>query len=134
MLYLFGSGSWNNNRKILKVGFTNDIEVRKSQYKLHNPLGEFIKIREGDEELELKLHIRLSEFQVEFLDEWFFNDPEVIDIFDHTEDEIDNWIWKNRFDTLCYPQIPLPGTLKRKILDKLKIKFNNNLIEGEKLV
>lgn len=135
MLYLFGSGSWRSNRKVLKIGYTDDLETRKNQYKLHNPLGEFIETREGDKELELKLHLRLYDHKVEFLEEWFYDEPEVLEAFKRSVEEIDSWLWENKMDCLIYPTIPEPGTMKRKILDDLKEKFSkDNNISGTKLL
>ena len=126
MLYLFGSGSWKNDRKIVKVGFTDDFSTREQSYKLHNPLGEMIDTREGDKYLELKLHIRLRDWQVEFLDEWFYDESEVFELFQIDEEELDKWLWDNRSETLLYPTMPQAGTMKREILDKLQEKFNKN--------
>lgn len=71
MLYLFGSGAWKGIRKVVKIGYTGDLEKRKNQYRLHNPLGEIISTREGSELDELRLHLRLYDFKVEFLDNGF---------------------------------------------------------------
>lgn len=135
MLYLFGSGSWSNQRKVVKIGFTNDIEKRKSQYKLHNPLGEFISVREGNEEDELRLHLRLYDFKVEFLDEWFYDEKEVFDVFSQDYSEIDKWLWDHKSEVLIYPQIPPPGSLKRTLLDNIKSKFRiSDDLNGLKLL
>lgn len=131
MIYLFGTGAWKNDRKALKIGFTDDIETRKQQYKLHNPLGEIIKTREGDELDELRLHLRLFDFKVEFLDEWFYDEEEVFKVFDQDYEEINKWLWDNRLENnLLYP-IPSPGTMKRKILDEIKKKYGG-VIQGQK--
>ena len=126
MLYIFGSGAYKNERKIVKVGFTDDFETREQSYKLHNPLGEMLDTREGDRVLELKLHLRLTDWKVEFLDEWFYDEPEVFKIFQMPEDEIDLWLWENKSDTLLCPCMPDIGTLKRTILDQLQEKYNKN--------
>lgn len=126
MLYLFGSGSWKNDRKIVKVGFTDDIETREQSYKLHNPLGEMLDTREGDKILELKLHLRLKDFQVEFLDEWFFDEPEVFRLFNIDIEDLDKWLWDNKSEVLLTPFMPEPGTMKREILDSLQQKYNKN--------
>lgn len=133
MLYLFGSGAYNGDRKIVKVGFTDDIEERKTQYLLHNPLGEFIGIREGGRELELKLHLRLADWKVEFLDEWFYDEGPVQTIFGSTEDDIDLWIWNNRSEALLTPVWPKQGSLKYSIFDKLRKKYGG-VSGGEKII
>lgn len=136
MLYLFGSGAWKNSRRVVKIGYTSDIDTRKQQYKLYNPLGEILDTREGDEILELKLHLRLIHFKVEFLDEWFFDEEPVFNIFKESEEDIDKWLWENKNDCLIYPTIPLPGTIKRKILDDLRDRFGtpHKQVEGVKLL
>lgn len=135
MLYLFGTGSWEGNLKVLKIGYTGNIEERKSQYKLHNPLGKIISVREGDEELELMLHLRLIHSKTDFLDEWFYDEEDVYKAFKESEEEIEKWLWENRGDCLLTPQLPSPGTVKDKILRKLKKKYGSNIsLEGEKLL
>lgn len=134
MLYLFGSGAWKGIRKVVKIGYTRDLEKRKNQYRLHNPLGEIISTREGSELDELRLHLRLYDFKVEFLDEWFYDEQPVFEVFEQSFEEIDEWLWKHRSETLLFPQIPLPGTLKRKLLDELQKKHRTITVEGEKLL
>lgn len=131
MLYLFGSGSWKNDRKILKVGYTGDISTREQGYKLHNPLGEILDTREGDEILELKLHLRLKDYKVEFLDEWFHAEDPVFDIFNHSEEDIDKWLWENRGE-IFFESLPAIGTLKREILDDLKKKYGEKINTSDK--
>lgn len=133
MLYLFGSGAFEGSRKVVKVGFTDNFKVRERQYKLHNPLGHFISTREGTERFELMLHLRLTEYKVEFLDEWFYYEPDVEEIFGQSEGEIGKWLWEHR-STIFHP-LPDPGTLKREILDNLNILYGpgTSEIEGTKL-
>lgn len=126
MLYLFGSGSWKDNQKFLKIGFTSDLESRKVQYKIHNPLGEFISVREGDEMLELKMHLRLLNNKADFLDEWFYDEKEVYDVFNSSEEDINKWLWENRGECLLYPSIPSPDSLKGLILKELRELFYNS--------
>ena len=76
--------------------------------------------------LVLKLHIRLRDWQVEFLDEWFYDESEVFELFQIDEEELDKWLWDNRSETLLYPTMPQAGTMKREILYKLQEKFNKN--------
>ncbi len=134
MLYLFGTGAFKSSRKAVKVGYTGDgsKETRETAYLLHNPLGEFLAWREGDRVMELKLHLRLADYKVEFLDEWFYYEPEVEKIFGSSVSEINDWLWDNR-STVFYP-LPKPGTLKRKIFDELsKFKQGSSIVEGVSL-
>lgn len=122
MLYLYGSGSWENERKIVKVGFSDDFSTREASYRLHNPLGKVLDTREGDKILEEKLHLRLIHFKVEFLDEWFHAEDPVFEIFNYSVEEIDQWLWENRAEVF-YDPLPGIGTLKRQILDELREKY-----------
>lgn len=137
MLYLFGSGAWKNSRRIVKIGFTDNLEKRKTNYYHYNPLGEILSTREGTKKDELRLHLRLFDHRVEFLEEWFYDEQEVFDVFNEDYEKINEWLWERRTDTLLYPQIPLPGTLKRELLDDLRETFkrdNKEIINGEKLL
>ena len=126
MLYLFGTGAFKSSRKAVKVGYTGDgsKEARETAYNLHNPMGEFIAWREGDRTMELKLHLRLADYKVEF-----YSEPEVETIFGSPVSDINDWLWDNR-GTVFYP-LPKPGTLKRKIYDELSmLKQGSNVVEG----
>ena len=92
-------------------------------------MGEFIAWRDGDRTMELKLHLRLADYKVEFLDEWFYYEPEVETIFGSPVSDLNDWLWDNR-GTVFYP-LPKPGTLKRKIYDELSmLKQGSNVVEG----
>lgn len=135
MLYLFGSGAWENSRRVVKIGFSDNLEKRKVNYLHYNPLGKFLGEREGTKKDELRLHLRLYDHKVEFLDEWFYDEEEVFRVFlEDSYDTINSWLWENRGDTLLYPQIPLPGTLKREILEDLQKLHREGKIKGEKLL
>jgi hypothetical protein len=124
MLYLFGSGSYKNDRKVVKIGFTDDMDLRKKNYYLYNPLGVLLGTRDGDRILEAKMHLRLSSYKVEFLDEWFYDEPEVEKVFGSGIEEIDKWIWDNRTSSLLDPAWPKKGTIKYKILEELRSKYS----------
>lgn len=126
MIYLFGTGSFRGNEKIVKVGFTDDKEEREKAYLLHNPKGEFLGWRSGDKLMETKLHLRLKDFKQDFLDEWFYYEPEVEEIFGLPEHEIDKWLWENRNDIFFDPWLPETGSKKRKIYDELNSKYGEN--------
>lgn len=135
MLYLFGSGAWENNRRVVKIGFSDNMEKRRVNYNHYNPLGKFLGEREGDRKDELRLHLRLYDHRVEFLDEWFYDEEEVFRVFNEDSyDTINTWLWEHRREVLLYPQIPLPGTLKRELLDDLQKINKSSNINGEKLL
>lgn len=135
MIYLFGSGAWENSRRIVKIGFTDNMEKRKTNYFHYNPLGKIIDTRDGDELDELRLHLRLYDHKVEFLDEWFYDEDEVFRVFkEDSYNDIDKWLWEHRTEILVYPQIPSPGSKKRKLLDYIRNNLGKtNLTEGQKL-
>lgn len=125
MIYMFGSGSFKNGEKAVKIGFTENKDERESAYFLHNPLGQFLGWREGDKKLELKLHLRLKDFKETFLDEWFYYEPPVLDIFNETEEQINEWLWKNKDDIFYSPTLPTFGSLKWEIFMELREIFDN---------
>lgn len=138
MLYLFGSGAWANSRRVVKIGFTDNLEKRKINYTHYNPLGKFLGEREGTRKDELRIHLRLYDHQVEFLEEWFYDEDEVFKVFnEESYDEMNTWLWEHRLEAPLYsPSFPPPGTLKRELLDDLMKmnKENNNLVLGDKLL
>lgn len=117
MLYLFGTGSYDGQRKALKVGYTGSQDKRETDYGIHNPLGKFLVWREGDRKLEAKLHLRLQDYREDFLDEWFFDEDDVISIFSQSEEEIDKWLKENA--ATVFSPLPPPGSLKREIYEEV---------------
>ena len=100
MIYLIRAYG-KDGESILKVGFANDLERRMSQYFYMNPLFEFISSREGDEILEKLLHYYLyyNGFQYKVdgkLNEWFIYNPEIIEIFNLSTEDLEKEIWENR--------------------------------------
>jgi hypothetical protein len=126
MIYLFGTGAWESSRKVLKIGYTSKKDERESAYLLHNPLGKFLAWRDGDRELEMKLHLSLIDYKEDFLDEWFYDEDPVIEHFSWDIERLDKWLWEERYRVFFDPFIPQPGTLKRKIFDDLQKKYSKN--------
>lgn len=96
MLYLIQSSDIDTGVKVLKIGYTDDIEKRKSQYKAHNILCKFLDTREGDEVLEKEFHLRFTDYKYPELDEWFYWHQDIIDHFHDTPEELDLWLWEKR--------------------------------------
>ena len=101
MLYLirmYGPGK----QSILKVGFSDNIENRLSQYLHMNPYSLVISVREGDLVLEGLIHRYLYSLGLQFnksgrrLEEWFIDDPEVLRVFHLPRETIERFVWKNR--------------------------------------
>ena len=84
MIYLINTTYYNKETKeitdLLKIGFTDNWEKRKTQYQLHNPIFKTIHlIEDGTEEQEKKLHYKFKEKKYNgYGDEWYYYDEEII--------------------------------------------------------
>lgn len=134
MIYLFGSGAWDSDKKVLKIGYSSKQDERETAYLLHNPLGKFLAWREGEKDLELKLHLALVDCKEDFLEEWFYDEDLVLERFGWPIEKLNKYLWDNREDLFFNPFIPSQGTLKRKIYDELFSLYggNNSVIQGTK--
>lgn len=104
MLYLIKSFG-RNGKSILKVGYTDDLNRRMSQYFYNNPCFELIAIREGDELLEdmIQVYLKFLGYQYQRngkLNEWFIDDPKIYQIFHIHRKKLEETIWKKRDDIL----------------------------------
>lgn len=128
MLYLIRSFG-RNNKSSLKIGFSDDYKKRLDSYRIHNPFSEVITTREGDEILETKLHLYLSKYKEDFLNEWFKDLPEIITLFHQNIPKIDKFVWKNRQDLFSVEDFkPTGNKIKKKIFEDLRI-FGGKLQE-----
>ena len=95
MLYLIRAYGPGRDQSILKVGFSDDIESRLTQYFYANPYTLVISTREGDLLLEKLIHKYLYGLGLQFninnsrLDEWFDNKPEVLQVFHLSKEKIE---------------------------------------------
>lgn len=85
MLYLIKSFG-RDGKSILKIGYTDDLNRRMSQYFYNNPCFELIATREGDELLEDMIQVYLKSLGYQYqrsgrLNEWFIDTPEIYQIF-----------------------------------------------------
>ena len=84
MIYLINVTYYDKETKeitdLLKIGFTDNWEKRKTQYQLHNPIFKTIHlIEDGTEEQEKKLHYKFKEKKYNgYGDEWYYYDEEII--------------------------------------------------------
>lgn len=104
MLYLIKSFG-RNGKSILKIGYTDDLNRRMSQYFYNNPCFELIAIREGDELLEdmIQVYLKFLGYQYQRngkLNEWFIDDPKIYQIFHIHRKKLEETIWKKRDDIL----------------------------------
>ena len=100
MLYLIRSYG-PDNKSILKVGFTDNPELRLGSYFYHNPYSEVLETKEGDEMHESLLHLYLNSLGHSFqingkLDEWYVDSLEVIEIFKLSLNDLKRTIWDSR--------------------------------------
>ncbi len=79
----------DNFHKILKIGYTSNINSRMSQYTSHNFGFKLLKTREGDEELEKLLHYYFNKYLIKepYNREWFEYNDKIINEFDKLEKE-----------------------------------------------
>lgn len=124
MLYLirtYGIGG----KSYLKVGFTDNIQNRLNQYKIHNPLLELISTREGtqDEELMVQLYLQTQDLKANFLNEWFVEDSKVCDIFHKPIQgkKFKKVLWRNR--ELLFTPEDFNNPRRRKIYESLRDYF-----------
>lgn len=141
MIYLLRSYG-PKEKSILKIGFSDNIDNRLSQYFYHNPYSEVVSTREGDEVLESLLHIYLKFLGFQYkkngkLNEWFIDDPRVYQVFHISQETIEKIIWKHR-DKILMNLSSNPSNYKlfKYLYLKNKDSFNGEFIriEGNNLI
>ena len=100
MLYLIKSFG-RDGKSILKIGYTDDLNRRMSQYFYNNPCFELITTREGDELLEDMIQVYLKSLGYQYqrngkLNEWFIDTPEIYQIFHIHRENLERVIWRYR--------------------------------------
>lgn len=84
MLYLI------EDREYIKIGYAANIEKRLATYTLHNCYYSLIKTRKGSITDEKNIHSLCDKYR--YKGEWYYNVPEVIEIFDtYQSNLIVNW-------------------------------------------
>ena len=136
MIYLIRTYG-DEGKSALKVGFANDLNIRMSQYFYMNPFFKPISSREGDELLEDLLHYYLyyKGFQYKIdgkLNEWFIDDPKVIELFDIPIEDLEKELWENR-DKVFNLKGKLKNSLDYKLFENLYQKNKEDFI-GEKYI
>lgn len=123
MLYLIRTFGRGKNKTALKIGFTDNIKDRLQHYRLHNPFFEQISTREGDRILEAKLHLYLTArgYKEKFLDEWFVDCPEVLELFHSDLYKINKTIWRHRNSLFVRADFKGGNDLKCKIYEELRM-------------
>lgn len=75
MIYLIKSG------KYLKIGFTDNIKQRLTQYKTNNPEYQVLGIKEGSRKDEYILHKKLKDYLLPNNTEWMYYDEKIISTY-----------------------------------------------------
>lgn len=117
-----------------KIGITDSVERRKSQYALHNPDSRLLYVRPvSDETYETRIHLLL-----EYLGlcrdrysskEWFIGDDRVVNIFCYSWSDIDYLLFKHR-SSWRYSDTYRPtkkdmvfNSIAREYVEKLGVHF-----------
>lgn len=85
MIYLIQG--YGNVGKLLKIGYTNNLDFRLSMFKTDTPNFELISTREGDEKFEDKLHEYFKSLSYNGSYEWFYYDEKIIEGFKTLQEE-----------------------------------------------
>lgn len=89
MIYLIQG--YGNVGKLLKIGYTNNLDFRLSMFKTDTPDFKLLATREGDEGFENKLHKYFSRFRYNhdnyYGREWFYYDERIIEEFKTLQEE-----------------------------------------------
>lgn len=117
MLYLIKSPS--NCGKILKIGYTNNIEKRLKSYKSDNPDSELLATREGDEDFEHKLHKYFHRFKYTLGREWFYYNEEIVDEFSTIQEE--HLVSKEELVEKINPILDISDLFRNKIDEIVKL-------------
>lgn len=126
MIYLIRTFGRTKNKRALKIGFSNDINTRLSNYYHQNPFYEPITTRCGDLYFETKIHLYLEAlgYKQSFLNEWFLDIPEVLTEFHTAENKMDKVIWRNRNNLFSKEDFRASGNkLKKRIYEDLRMLF-----------
>ncbi len=97
MLYLLRSFG-RNGITILNIGYAKDFKKELARYQdEYNPGAQEVNHRPGDEVDETILHLYLHDLGYnEFMDNWYCDCQDVINIFNLDQRRIDEEVWKKR--------------------------------------
>lgn len=77
MIYLIKA--YGENKILLKIGYTDNLEKRKHSYITHTPDFTLLQVREGDKTLEQDIQDYFKEFK--YNNEWFYFNDKIINEF-----------------------------------------------------
>ena len=139
MIYLVNVTYYNKDTKeildLLKIGYTDNWDKRKSQYLLHNPgIQEVYLLGGGTEEQESKLHYKFKDFRFkDYGNEWFYYKDEIVDyIKSVTLEELDElpYPFTSRIKSGLAKEIVSKVITVENILDKKSVveKYVNKMV------
>ena len=113
MLYLIEG--YGKTGKLLKIGYSQSVEVRMDQFNITTPDFKLLATREGDEKFEDKLHEQFKSLSYNGSYEWFYYDEKIIEGFKTLQEE-------NLISSEEYDKIELRSDkLKERILSEFKV-------------
>lgn len=113
MLYLIEG--YGKTGKLLKIGYSQDIEVRMDQFRTNTPNFKLLATREGDEDFEDKLHRYFKSLSYNGSCGWFYYDEKIIEGFKTLQEE--NLISLEEYDKTELRS----DKLKERILSEFKV-------------
>lgn len=124
-LYLIRTFGRSANKTALKVGYSSDLKNRIDSYKYHNPFSELIATREGSNLDEARVHTYLKSlgYKLDFLNEWFVDVDDVVQLFHKSFETMNEVIWKNR-DNLFTINDFKNENIMNKLYEELKLIQN----------
>ena len=139
MIYLVNVTYYNKETKeildLLKIGYTDNWDKRKSQYLLHNPgIQEIYLLECGTEEHESKLHYKFRDYKYKsYGNEWFYYKDEIVDyIKTVTLEELDElpYPFTSRIKSGLAKEIVSKVITVDNILDKKSVveKYVNKMV------
>ena len=133
MLYLIRTFGINPKKnKLLKVGYTGDLAKRMNTYKTQNPFFLLLGTREGDETMEMKMHLYLTALglKANLLNEWFLDNDKTLREFHAGLDKIDRIIWQKRNELFTLADFG-KNKLKTEIYENLRLQYNGKILKQE---
>lgn len=129
MLYLIES--FSSVGKVLKIGYTNNIEKRFNIYKSCNPDVVLLATREGDEKFERKLHKYFSDFKYNQGREWFYYNEKIVDEFSTIQEE--HLVSKEELDPMFSIILDI-SDLEKEILNELSKSCCENSEDSKEIL
>lgn len=121
-LYLIRSFGKGSNKTALKVGFTDNLKSRLINYRSQNPFFELISTRQGSELDECRVHLYLTalNYKTNFLNEWFVDCDDILQLFHKSYEKMNEVIWRFRDKLFSLSDIE-SNNIKSKVYEELRL-------------